>query len=240
MKALILMAGHGQRFKDRGYTFPKPLLDIAGKLTIQWVIESLPECEKYIFVAQREHETKYNLTKILQMLTDNRAEVVLLDGVTEGAAVSALTAETHINNEEELIIANSDQYVTYNRNNFDLLRQWSIADGIIFVFNSFHPKWSYCKLNEVNQSVSIAEVVEKIPVSDTATCGLYYFNRGSVFVACAKKMIEKNIRTNGEFYLAPVYNELINNNHSLVLPFWVDKMAGLGTPEDAEYFIRNH
>ena len=49
-------------------------------------------------------------------------------------------------------------------------------------------------------------------------------------------MIEGNIRVNNEFYIAPVYNELIKDGKTLI-PFYVDKMNGLGTPEDLEKYL---
>ena len=51
-------------------------------------------------------------------------------------------------------------------------------------------------------------------------------------------MINKNIRVNNEFYIAPIYNELISDGKTLV-PFYVHKMWGLGTPEDLSKFLEN-
>jgi len=84
----------------------------------------------------------------------------------------------------------------------------------------------------------ISEVAEKNPISNCATVGVYYFNQGSRFVAGAKKMIEKNIRTNNEFYVCPVFNELIENGDR-ILNYPVPKMMGLGTPEDLEVYLKD-
>jgi hypothetical protein len=51
-------------------------------------------------------------------------------------------------------------------------------------------------------------------------------------------MIEKNVRVNGEYYIAPVYNEMLEDGKTLI-PFYVNKMWGLGTPEDLKYFLEN-
>ena len=50
-------------------------------------------------------------------------------------------------------------------------------------------------------------------------------------------MIEKDIRVNNEFYIAPVYNELIEDGKDLI-PFYVHAMHGLGTPEDLREFLK--
>ena len=79
-------------------------------------------------------------------------------------------------------------------------------------------------------------MAEKKPISDNATVGIYYWRRGKDFVKYAKQMIKKNIRTNNEFYICPVYNELIEGG-SIIYPYPVVEMRGLGTPEELERFI---
>lgn len=234
MRALIPMAGAGSRFAEKGYSFPKPLIDVNGKPMIEVVVNTLPECGEYVFLCRSEHIEEYRLVETLNEITHGRATVVPVDRLTEGAACTALLAKAYINSDEPLLIANSDQYVEYDRRNFDVLRNFADADGIIFAFNACHPKWSFVKVDERNQ---IFEVAEKRPISNVATCGLYYWSRGVQFVEAAERMIAKDIRTNGEFYIAPTFNELIADG-GRVLPFFVDRMAGLGTPEDLEAFLR--
>lgn len=237
MNILIPMAGGGTRFKQAGYTFPKALIDVIGKPMVSWVVDNFPfEDARFIFLAQREEVDKYKMHNMFARMVGNRDhEVVLVDGLTEGAACTALLASDLIKNEDELIIANSDQYMEYCTFNFNTLRLYTNVDGIIFTFPNAHPKWSYVKCNDNNQ---IIEVAEKIPISCTATCGVYYYRKGSDFVDAAHSMIAKNIRTNGEFYIAPAYNEMIQNS-KLIIPFFVDRMHGMGTPEDLEQFVVN-
>jgi dTDP-glucose pyrophosphorylase len=234
MKALIPMAGAGSRFEDAGYTFPKPLIDVAGKPMIQVVIETLPECDEYIFLCRAEHIEKYNLVEMLESITPGRVVVYPVSDLTEGAACTALLAREFIDNDEPLLIANSDQYVEYDKRNFETLVDHTDVYGVIFTFNACHPKWSFAKLERYE---GVIEVAEKRPISNVATCGLYYFSKGRYFVSAADEMIRQDIRTNGEFYIAPVYNQLVRNDCQ-VLPFFVDKMHGLGTPEDLEAFLR--
>jgi len=231
MRCLIPMAGEGSRFTAAGYTFPKPLIDVNGKPMIQVVIDSLPECNEYIFLCRSEQIERYNLRHALQsMLPQKRVGIIPVNELTEGAACTALLARDCLDDFEPLLIANSDQYIEYDKRNFDVLRHHANADGIVFTFNACHPKWSFAAVDDG----VIAEIAEKKPISNIATCGIYYFNRSSDFVTAADQMIAKDIRTNGEFYIAPVFNELDGK----ILPFFVDKMSGLGTPEDLEVFLR--
>ena len=161
-------------------------------------------------------------------------KVIQIDGITEGAAITVLKAKEFIDNDSHLIIANSDQYIEGDMNRFYYSCEDSGVDGGILCFRSTHPKWSYAKANDDG---NIIEVAEKNPISDMATVGVYYFNKGTDFVKSAEKMIEKNIRTNNEFYVAPVYNEAIEDGLT-IKPFFCDKMWGIGTPEDLETFLK--
>ena len=236
MKVLIPMAGAGSRFSAEGYTFPKPLIDVKGKPMIQQVVENLDfDCE-YIFLVRKEHAKAYpGLIDTLERITNGKFNYVLVDGLTDGAACTALLAKDYIDNDEDLLIANSDQLIEYQPNNFKAMKNLTNVDGIVFTFNAVHPKWSFVRTNSRGY---VVEVAEKKPISNIATCGIYWYKKGSDFVKYAERMIEKNIRINNEFYIAPVYNELIEENKFLV-PFYVHKMWGLGTPEDLRYFLEN-
>jgi len=235
VKVLIPMAGEGSRFTKEGYTFPKPLISVCGKPMIQLVVENLDfDCE-YIFLVRKSHVEKYTgLIDTLERITNGKFKYIVVDGLTEGAACTALLAEEFIDNDEDLLIANSDQYIEYQAPNFNMLKNQTNCDAIVYTFNAVHPKWSFVKTNARG---FITEVAEKKPISNIATCGIYWYRKGSDFVKYTKQMIEKDIRVNNEFYIAPVYNELIGDNKTLI-PFYVDKMWGIGTPEDLNLFLR--
>ena len=234
MKILIPMAGEGSRFAQAGYTFPKPLIDVNGKPMIQCVVENLSfDDAEYIFLVRWEHLDKFELDPLLDLITQGRRKIIMVDKLTEGAACTALLAQEFIDNDDDLLIANSDQVIEYSKENFDVIRKWADVN-IVFTFRASHPKWSFVRTDAT--SGHVVEVAEKRPISNIATCGIYHYRRGADFVRCAKKMIEKNIRVNNEFYIAPVYNELLAEGQVLV-PFFVHRMHGLGTPEDLEKYL---
>jgi dTDP-glucose pyrophosphorylase len=234
MKVLIPMAGEGSRFSIEGYTFPKPLIDVDGRPMIQAVIENLGFDAEYIFLVRKEHLAKFDgIHSLLKRVTNGNCRIVQVDSLTEGAACTALLAEEFINNDDDLLIANSDQIIEFSRENFMTVKKMMSVDGIVFTFNAVHPKWSFVKVD----NGFVSEVAEKNPISDVATCGIYWYRKGSDFARSAKSMIEKNIRTNNEFYIAPVYNEMIGDGKS-VIPFYVHKMHGIGTPEDLQRYLR--
>jgi HAD superfamily hydrolase (TIGR01509 family) len=235
MNVLIPMAGNGSRFKEAGYTFPKPLIDIKNKPMIQTVVENLNIDANFIFVIQKEHREKYNLDLMLNLIAPN-CQIVETDSVTEGAACTALLAKDLIDNDCPLFFANSDQFAEWDSTEFMYKMNESNADGGIVTFESTHPKWSFAKINEKGD---VIEVAEKKPISNIATVGYYYWKNGSDFVKYAEQMIEKNIRVNNEFYVCPVFNQAIEDGKK-IKTFNVKGMWGLGTPEDLQYFLKNY
>lgn len=235
MNVLIPMAGAGSRFAQAGYTFPKPLIEVNGKPMIQVVVENLNIEANYTFIVQKEHYEKYSLQYLLNLISPN-CNIVQVDGLTEGAACTTLLAKEFINTDEPLLIANSDQFIEWNSN--ECLYAFS-ADGIdggLLTFYNCHSKWSFAKLG---QDGFVSEVAEKKPISTNASTGIYYWAKGSDYVKYAEQMIEKNIRTNNEFYVCPVFNEAIQDGKRIRMK-QIERMWGLGTPEDLNYFLEHY
>ena len=234
LNVLIPMAGAGSRFEQAGYTFPKPLIEVRNKPMIQVVVENLNLDANYIYVVQKAHREKYNLDTLLNLITPG-CKIVETEGLTEGAACTALLAKEFIDSDAPLFFANSDQFVEWDSNEFMYKMQETDADGGIVTFTATHPKWSFAK---VDSNGLVIEVAEKNPISDIATVGYYYWKHGSDFVKYAEQMIEKNIRVNNEFYVCPVFNEAIQDCKQ-IRTFNTKAMWGLGTPEDLNYYLEN-
>ena len=235
LNILIPMAGAGSRFEQAGYTFPKPLIEVRNKPMIQVVVENLNLDANYIYVVQKAHREKYNLDTLLNLITPG-CKIVETEGVTQGAACTALLAKEFIDSDAPLFFANSDQFVEWDSNEFMYKMQETDADGGIVTFTATHPKWSFAK---VDDNGLVTEVAEKNPISDIATVGYYYWKNGSDFVKYAEQMIEKNIRVNNEFYVCPVFNEAVQDCKQIIT-FNTKAMWGLGTPEDLNYYLENY
>ena len=243
---VIPMAGAGSRFEKAGYTFPKPLIEVyAGKPMIQCVIENLltyfgeNNTLDFYFLAQKEHIEKFHLQKIFYMLFKdsndlfNRLDrfwIIPVEGLTEGAACTTLLAKDHIKNLDlPLILSNSDQIVEFFESPEDPSPE---LDGLIYGFNSVHPKWSFMEVNNGR----VTKVAEKDPISNKATVGIYWWKNTGDYFKYTESMIQKNIRTNNEFYVCPVFNEAIQDKQKIGVEY-VDIMHGLGTPEDLNLYI---
>ncbi len=234
LKIVVPMAGEGKRFAEHGHTFPKPLVEIKGRSMIEVVVGNLTPSEphQFIFICRQEHAHRYALTDVLQLIAPGSRITVMHDS-TAGALCSVLLAMEHFTDDCELLIANSDQYLEEDINRFLATARLDGTDGCIMTFPSTHPKWSYVKLVDGE----VLTVAEKRPISSHATTGLYYFRRSADFLAAAEKMILKNASREGEFFVSPVYNELILAGKRITThPITREQMHSLGTPEDVEAF----
>ena len=230
INVVIPMAGKGQRFVEAGYDKPKPMIDVCGVPMIKRVIDSLTskynKCN-FIFIALQEH-----LDNGLKDFLEQQGTIIPLDIVTEGAACTTLMALPHINNDTQLVIANCDQYLEWDFDDF--LNKAVEVDGSLVVFNSTNPHHSYAKVKKGQ----VVEVAEKKVISDKACAGIYYFRHGFEYIESVVMMIAKNIRTNNEFYIAPAYNELIVGGGDIsVYEVDVNKKHMLGTPYELEIFL---
>jgi dTDP-glucose pyrophosphorylase len=234
---VIPMAGDGSRFAEAGYDLPKPLIVTDGLPMVQKAVWSMGIGARYIYVVKAEHNEKYNLSELLPAMTPALEVIVLeVDGTTEGAATSVLVAKEYINNDDLLVISNCDQIVEWVPNDFlKDAGEGRGLDGSITVFTAEGDRWSYAKTNEKG---FVTEVAEKKQISNQATAGIYYWRYGSDFVKYAEQMIKKDIRVNGEFYVAPVYNEALLDK-KVIGTYPVDKMISLGTPEDLKIYLNS-
>lgn len=234
MNILFLMAGRASRFKEAGYTLPKPLILIREKPMITFAIDSLSFIKnaKIIFMCLRDHEEKFGITSKLKDIYGSNMQIFYTNGITEGAAATALLVKDLIDTDEELIISNADQYFVSKEFEKELKSKEKSYTGIIPIFEATHPRWSFAKVNDKG---FITEVAEKVPISNNATVGVYYFKNGKDFVWAAEEMIRKDIRRNNEFYICPTFNELLGRGDK-IRAVKADAMWSLGTPEDVAYF----
>lgn len=229
------MAGRGARFQRAGYAMPKPLIPVRGRPMIQWMVEGLQLKGDFIFIVQKDHYDNYALEQALRLI-DSNCKIICIDTVTEGAACTTLLARELVNTEVPLVIADSDHHLEWDSNKFMDLVADTTADAYTLVFKASSDKHSYVRVDEKN---NVIEVAEKKVISDLATCGVHYWKKGSDYVTYAEQMIGKNIRTNNEFYICPVYNEALLDNKKITA-YSINKMWGMGTPEELDHFLKNH
>jgi len=238
MNIVIPMAGMGSRFAQVGYEKPKPFIDVKGKPMIVRVLENLKvNNAKYFLIARKEHLDRE--PKIVHEIEKNyNATFIPIEKLTEGTACTVLYARQFINNNDPLLIANSDQIVDIDINDYikDSITRGLDGSILSFVDKEMNPKWSFAKIDKNNL---VTEVREKVAISDIATVGIYCFTKGSEFVDGVIEMIIENDRVNNEFYTCPVYNYLVRRNKKIgIYNINFTQMHGIGTPEDLDNYIK--
>jgi len=248
------IAGRGSRFTAQvnqhpEYNRPKPIIDVKGYPMVRWATGSLPfikhlgqevvgellvEPKDLIFIALKEHEVNYQISRELKNIYGGEIKIIFLDEVTRGAAETALKAKDFINNDESLIISDSDHFFD-GASLAELLLVNPGIDGAIPVFSVSvgDTKWSFSRLGSDGY---VDLVAEKQPISTWANVGCYYFGKGRDFVTVAEEAINNQEKYNNEFYIAPLYNKIIARGGKMKLAF-PKYVYGLGTPEDLENFL---
>jgi NDP-sugar pyrophosphorylase family protein len=238
LQIIVPMGGSATRFQDRGYTFPKPLIEIGRRSMIELVLENLapPKPHQYTFICRKEHLSQFYLGDMLRLHSPG-CRIIPLERETAGALCSVLLAIDELDPEEELLIANGDQYISDGIAAFFEACRSPEIDGCILTFTATHPRWSFVQTNEAGY---VTATSEKKPISKQATAGLYYFRRAKDFIQGAEKLMLKGLTTSGQFFVCPVYNELILAGKKIATHHLAEEtMHSLGTPEDVDLFLKD-
>jgi NDP-sugar pyrophosphorylase family protein len=238
LNIIVPMAGAGSRFANAGFKDPKPLIPVHGVAMIKVVIDNnTPKRDhKFIFICQAEHVVEYGLREKLNEWAPG-CEIVELNGITEGAACTVYAAKHLIDNDNPAMICNSDQWCDLDINDYLQAMDDACADGLIMTMKADDPKWSFVGFDEKG---FVNHVVEKEVISDEATVGIYNFRSGKQLVAAIESMMAKELRVNGEYYVAPAYNEIIANKGKIIhysIGSEANGMYGLGIPADLDLFL---
>lgn len=226
------MAGRGQRFVDKGYVNPKPLIIAGGKHIIDYSFDSIEAGEyNLIFVVRKDHVHAFAIDDVLRKKYGSDIKIVVADDITGGSVCSCLLAKEFIDNDAPLYIYTLDVGFEPTFRVSDVPNN---ADGFILTFKANSPAYSYAELDVKGE---VTRTAEKQVISQFAAAGIYYFKRGDMFVEYAEAMIKANDRTNGEFYICPLYNRLISDGRKVVTKE-VDKMHIMGTPEELDFFVK--
>ena len=236
---IIPMGGEGKRFKNSKFNKPKFMIKTKNKTLLEWAIQSLPLdfAHKIFFIIRKNDEQNFRvkefIKKIMKKFPNTKFKVLLLSKNTRGQAETVLSCKKEINNDRALLIFNNDTYFKSIRLKSRLLsmRNQKI-DGILGIFNSNNPKYSFVKIDKHDR---VIRTKEKKVISNFASTGMYIFSKGSDFIKSAEYAIEKNILIKNEFYISELYNILIKEGKKITVDV-ADEFVALGTPEDIKKF----
>lgn len=234
---LVLMAGKSDAFREAGFQYPKNLVEIDGAPLAQRVLDGLSALDgpdtRIVCLVRRDENRRFHTNRVLQLLRPSTA-VVEVNGDTGGAACTALLAIQHIAPDQPLLIVNGDIVIDYPLD--AVLRDFAARnlDGGVTGFRDVHPRWSFVQLDESGHAVEFAE---KRPISDLATTGFSWFARGEDFITAASAMLAKDAHVDGQYFIAPTYNELILTGRRVGChPIPKGAYHSLKTPQDVRAY----
>ncbi len=239
---LIPLAGHGSRFAKQGYQDPKPLLDVSGKPMIIQANNYLPASTQSAYVCLNDHVEHYQIDALLKK-EDAHCEVTIIDGVTEGQAITCELGLAHISPDAPLLISACDNGVLWNQEAYAALLNDKTIDAIVWTFRghpsaTHHPEmygWVKTEDGKIATGVSVKKAISDSPENDHAIVGTFYFRRTSLFTDILQQLKNNNIRVNNEFYVDSMMQLLVDNDYKVAV-FEVDAYIGWGTPDDYETF----
>lgn len=240
MNVVITMAGLGSRFRKAGYKEPKYMITAKGRSLFYWSMISLESFRsnenKYIFIVRKEDQAKQFIQIECAFLNLVNFEVIEIDYLTDGQATTAMLAKAYWDSEKPLLIYNIDTHI--NPSASALSKENINEDGWIPCFNAPGEKWSFVKCNEKGFAL---ELREKKRISDNATIGLYWFATANLYEKSYQKYYSVSGNEElGEKYIAPLYNQLINDGYKVTISIIPNnEVQVLGTPEELEEFNRN-
>lgn len=205
MRILILGAASSPAADAEG--LPVWLTELHGEVLIERFVAACSGLQpnRLIFAVLAHDIRKYRIDSVIR-LTSPDAVIVKIDHEAKGAVCTALLAMRHIGADDELLIMNSNEFISIDyREAVDQFRKRGLDAGVV-VFPSVHPRYSYIRLDEDGL---VVEAAEKNPISRYATAGFYWFRCGGDFISASFETIRKDASVDGLFYICPVFNELV-------------------------------
>jgi len=243
MKIIVPMAGTGNRFVEKGYTDPKPLIRVNGKRIIEYILEMFDPNDEIVFICNDTHLATTDMRDVLLSLKPN-ATIVSMPQHKLGPVWTVKAVYEHIKDDEEVIVSYCDNPHIWDMEHFkEYVKQYNM-DGCVLTHTGFHPhtlaqtKMAFVK--DVPGTPYITEIKEKAcytdnPMNEHASTGMYYFRRGADIKKYFDLAMERGVQYNGEFYVTLVYNLLIQDGLKVGYydtPF----VTVFGTPEEVENF----
>lgn len=241
MKVVIPMAGTGNRFVEKGYTDPKPLIKVNNKRIIEYILELFSPEDEIIFICNDIHLKNTNIENILQSLRPD-SKIVSIPQHKYGPVFTVKPYFDLIKDDEQVLICYCDNPFIWNRNKFIDYVNSNNYDGCILTHSGIHPhtfnstKMAFLKVkDDLLLEIKEKECYTENPINEHASTGAYYFKRGDQMKKYFNKLIDDNIHYNGEYYVTLVYNLLVKDN--LKVSYYDTKFVTIfGTPEEVQSF----
>ena len=229
------MAGEGSRFRNAGWTTPKPLIELKGKPLFVRAIESVkvPGAPmKYSFIVRQEHIDEYGVDQSIREILPE-AHIYSVLQTTRGAVETCLMAEENIADDDAVVVMDCDLEFRSEKYR-DIITQAlktpgeTASGGGLVSFESDLPKYSDA---EIGEDGLVKRTAEKEVISNHALCGAYFFASGKEFKRVAHQLLNAPVMEKPEFYVSLLYNYLLREGAPVKLAP-MEMYRSYGTPEE--------
>ncbi len=228
MAFVITMGGLSKRFSEAGYNTPKYALPLGNKTLFEFAVLSFKNYFKtdlFIFVVKSDGFAPEFVKKKIANLGIKSYDIVELQEDTSGQAESLFIGLEDYRDDFPIYVFNIDTI----RHNFKKPSIASSCDGFLEIFRGSGSNWSFV---EPGDNYSVIRTTEKDPISNLCSNGLYFF-RSHIQFQDAFRSLNKTDMVKGEFYIAPIYNSLINNGADIrYVEVTSDCIDFCGTPSE--------
>lgn len=234
------MAGEGSRFKNDGWTTPKPLIMLDGQPLFMHAVKSISNAFsqpiKYSFIVKDEHIINDHIDNVIYQYLPH-ASIYSVSKTTRGAAETCMIARDNIDDDDCVLILDCD--LAFSSDSYiSLINQVLFQDagcatgGCLLSFKSKDDRYSYAL---TDHSGMVIKTAEKQVISDNALCGAYFFSKGQIFKDAADELISNPLTESKEFYISLLYNKIIAKNYVVKLAH-TDTYKSFGTPQELRQF----
>lgn len=243
---VVPMAGAGQRFASEGYVLAKPLIPVSGLPMVTQAVHDLPPAERHVFVVRTDMAGHREIAADLQRLYPE-AIVVTVERATEGQLCTTLIGVDALDDRVggtvgPITIAACDNGALYDASTLRRLLEDPGVDVVVWGIRGYpnanrHPQmfgWIDADGDGVIRCVSVKTPLAA-PESDPVVLGTFTFRDAARFRHAAQRLLDRNGRVNGEFYVDSCINDAIALGMHCRL-FEVDSYLCWGTPNDLRTF----
>jgi len=242
MKLIIPMSGQGSRFKEVGYTDPKPLIKVEGKPIIAHVLDMFPGITDVVFICNKDHLQSTDMESVLKNLRPE-STIIAIESHKKGPVYAVAQAFGHIDDTEDIMISYCDFTQVWDFEKFKKEVAVRNVAGAVPSYTGFHPHLLHKGLYGgilADENQMLLDYKEKHsftenPEDSYHSGGAYYFASGALVKKYFTQLLESNETLNGEAYVSMAYYFMMRDNLPIYVPT-VDHFMQWGTPEDLEEY----